>query len=113
MAKTTSSTMRFEAGDLVLLLFPFTDESGTKQRPALVSRDSGDEDLLVARATSQSQTTSYDVPIHGWKEAGLLARSAVRVHKLATIEKRLVKRELGTLSPSDWAAVKESLKSLW
>lgn len=104
--------MRFEAGDLVLLLFPFTDEAGAKQRPALVLLDSGDEDLLVARVTSQSQTTSYDVLIHGWKQAGLLVRSAVRFG-CKLVDKRLVKRKLGTLPPSDWVAVKEALKSLW
>jgi mRNA interferase MazF len=47
--------MRFEPGDLVLLAFPFTSETGAKQRPALVLLDSGDEDLLVARVTAQRQ----------------------------------------------------------
>jgi mRNA interferase MazF len=44
---------QFEPGDVVLLAFPFISETGTKQRPAPVLLDSGDEDLLVARVTAQ------------------------------------------------------------
>jgi mRNA interferase MazF len=44
-------------GDVVLVLFPFTDLSGQKRRPALVvGRVSGD-DLIVAFVTSRILTT--------------------------------------------------------
>ena len=94
-------TTRFERGDVVLLVFPFSSGSGAKQRPALVLFDSGDQDVLGARVTTAEGETDFDVAIENWKEAGLLAPSTVRLHKLATVEKNLVRRRLGWVSPSD------------
>jgi hypothetical protein len=37
----------------------------------------------------------------------------VRVHKLATLEKRLVERRLGVLAASDWAQVQAKIQQLW
>jgi mRNA interferase MazF len=100
--------MRFEWGDLVLLAFPFASETITKQRLALVLLDTGDEDVLVARVTTQPYSTPFDVAICNWEVAGLIAPSTVRLHKIATVEKRLVKRRLGSLQEGDrsatWAA---------
>lgn len=51
------STTIFKRGDIVLVPFPFTDLSSTKQRPALiVSSDALNtvrDDVLVAAITSQ------------------------------------------------------------
>ena len=105
--------MRFDTGDLMLLAFPFTGETVAKQRPALVVLDAGDEDVVVARVTGQPQSTPFDVPISDWRGAGLLAPSTVRLHKLATIEKRLVKRRLGQLQQRDRSAVWPILLKMW
>jgi mRNA interferase MazF len=70
-------------------------------RPALVILDTGDADVLLARVTTRSYTTTHDVPITDWQGAGLLAPSVVRLHKLAAIEKTLIQRVLGTLQPAD------------
>jgi mRNA interferase MazF len=86
--------MVFETGDLVLLIFPFTGEAGDKQRPALVLLDTGDDDVLVARVTTQRHASKFDRAIHHWSAAGLLAPSTASRHKLATVEKRLVRRKL-------------------
>ena len=96
------STIRFERGDLVLLAFPFSSGAVTKQRPALVLFDSGDQDVLVARVTTGESRSPLDINVGDWKQAGLLAASSVRLHKLATLEKGLVRRRLGRVSPSDW-----------
>ena len=45
--------------------------------------------------------TPYDVLITNWQGAGLLAPSVVRLHKLATLEKVLVRNRLGNLQPAD------------
>lgn len=77
--------MPFDRGDLVLLLFPYTDGSGAKQRPALVLLDTGDDDILVARVTTHPAGSEFDSVIVNWSVAGFLAPSTVRLHKLATI----------------------------
>jgi len=91
----------YEAGDLVLIAFPFTSGTGSKQRPSLVVFDAGDSDIIVASITTQPRSSAFDVPVLDWQAAGLLAPSPARLHKLATLEKALVRRALGRLSESD------------
>src|SRR5438132_13678263 len=54
---TMPSTMSFSQGDVVLVPFPFTDLSATKQRPALVLSPERlnkiRRDLVLAAITSQ------------------------------------------------------------
>jgi len=102
----------FRQGEVVLIAFPFADASGTKRRPALVILDTGDQDLVVVRVTSQRAQTAFDVDIEHWREAGLLLPSAARVHKLATLEKRLVERRLGAVTPDDWKRVHSRIRQL-
>jgi mRNA interferase MazF len=97
----------------VLLAFPFADTTGIKRRPALVLLDSGDDDIVVARITSQISQTSYEVQIIRWQEAGLILLSVVRLHKIATVEKQLVNRRLGALRLDDWAKVQERAQRFW
>lgn len=86
---------------------------GAKRRPALVLLDAGDEDILVARVTSAPAAGEYDVELRGWQDVGLLLPSTVRLHKLATLEKRLVTRNLGILGTTDKEAVNRKLTQLW
>ena len=104
--------MLFETGDLVLLRFPFTGQTADKQRPALVLLDAGDDDLLVARVTTHRYASRFDCAIENWMAAGLLAPSTVRLHKLATVEKRLVQRKLGHLDEPDWVMMRPALKRI-
>jgi mRNA interferase MazF len=104
------STTNFQAGDLILVDFPFAGGKQVKTRPALVILDSGDADLVVARVTTQSVSAYYDVPITDWQGAGLLAPSSVRLHELATLEKSLIRRVLGSLQQADRNQVSAKLK---
>ncbi|MBS4029553.1 MAG: hypothetical protein KGZ58_13070 [Ignavibacteriales bacterium] len=45
--------------------------------------------------------------ISDWNKAGLLLPSIVRLNKLASLEKKLVEKNLGILSSSDWLNVLE------
>lgn len=98
--------MLFERGEVVLLDFSFSSETGGKQRPALILLDANDQDPLVARVTTQQHRSPFDIVIQDWNGAGLFAPSIVRLHKLATVEKRLVRRRLGRLAEPDWSAVR-------
>jgi mRNA interferase MazF len=91
----------YQAGDLVLIAFPYTGGTQSGVRPGLVLLDTGDADVVVARVTTQTHTTPHDVVLSGWQQAGLLGPSVVRLHKLATLEKRLVSRFLGHLEAGD------------
>src|SRR2546423_14496528 len=102
----------YQPGEVLLLTFPFADATGARRRPALVLLDTGDADIVVARVTSQIGRTVFDVELVEWQQASLLLPSVVRVHKVATLEKRLVERRLGTLTFNDWAQVRARIHQL-
>jgi mRNA interferase MazF len=105
--------MIYQLGDIVLIAFPFSDGRRVKKRPAIVLLDSKDNDLLLARVTSQPVNTTFDLFIKKWREAGLLKPSYIRLHKLATIETVLVDRKLGTLSDDDLTQIKQKLSEIY
>ncbi len=100
----------YQPGDIVLVDFPFTASGPGKPRPALVILDTGDADAVLARITTQTQHASFDVAISDWQSAGLLAPSTVRLHKLATLAKSRVQRNLGSLSSGDRLRVAKVLQ---
>lgn len=79
----------------------------SKRRPALVLLDSGDDDLLLARITTQYSNSPFDYELKDWIKAGLRAPSFVRLHKLATLEKKLIEKEFGHLTAADRQHVQE------
>jgi mRNA interferase MazF len=101
-----------QAGDLVLVDFPFTASGQSKPRPALVILDTGDADVLLARVTTQAYATAFDVVLHDWRSAGLLAPSTVRLHKLATLAKSRIRRSLGSLTPQDRQQIRAMLPQI-
>ena len=105
--------MAYATGTVVLLAFPFSDALRAKQRPALVLLDLEDEDIVVARVTSQQPKSEFGVTLRKWREAGLLLPSVVRLHKVATLEKSLVKRTLGQLTKEDEGVVRVTLEQMW
>lgn len=110
------STINYQTGDLVLVTFPFTASGQGKPRPALVILDMGDADVLLARVTTRSRGTAYDVPVADWQQAGLLGPSIIRLPKLATIAKVRVLRKLGALVAGDRqqvAAVLQQIAAMW
>jgi mRNA interferase MazF len=102
----------YDSGDVVLINFPFTSGTGSKHRPALVVLDAGDMDLVVARITTQSAGTPFDVAVSSWQAAGLLGPSNVRLHKLATLLKSDVHRKLGRLNSSDQRKIADDLQQI-
>ncbi len=93
--------MDLSRGEIVLVEIPYHQVQGAKVRPAVVILDTGDEDFLAAPVTSQARAGNYEIAIGAWQAAGLNVPSSVRVHKMAVLPKRAVKRELGQLTPED------------
>lgn len=106
------SMTSYQIGDLLLVDFPFTTTGPGKPRPALVILDTGDADVVLARVTTQSHGSPYDVPILAWQKAGLLAPSVVRLHKLATLVKNRVHKHLGSLEVADRQSVALVLRQM-
>jgi len=108
----TRSMIDYQPGDLLLVVFPFAHGGQGKQRPALVIADTGDSDVVLARVTTQTWNTNFDIRLGDWKPAGLMAPSTARLHKLATINKSLVQRVLGKLTSNDRTRVGAALSQL-
>lgn len=96
----------FAPGDVVLVPFPFTDQSGGKKRPAIVvsSRAYNQQrrDIVIMAVTSQvrSPLGFAEALVSDWQAAGLLKPSLFKP-VWTTIERTLVLRKMGTLSAAD------------
>jgi mRNA interferase MazF len=95
-------------GEVHICRFPFTEGVTTKVRPVLVLFDLG-EDLVICRITTVPHATPCDVALKDWQDAGLLKPSTVRLNRLVTVERPLLKQQLGTLSKAD----ADSVRSVW
>ena len=99
----------YKRADVVLVGFIFSDESGTKLRPALVVSSAayhrGRQELVVAAITSNVRRRLYgDHVLTEWKSAGLLFPSTV-TGIIRTVKRSMIERKLGSLANPDREAV--------
>ncbi|QQS31983.1 MAG: type II toxin-antitoxin system PemK/MazF family toxin [Acidobacteriota bacterium] len=106
---------------IVLVPFPFDDLSSAKVRPAVCLTDEIEPygHIVVAFITSRlsSEPSVTDLNIDStspyFETTGLKVSSAVRLHRLMTISRTMVKRELGELAATQIEAVNERLRKLF
>src|SRR5580700_6359257 len=92
----------YKRGTIVLLPFPFSDQSAAKVRPAVVvSPDYPSDDLLVTAVTSAGDTLRPgEFAIQLWREAGLIHPSFAK-RAVTSAMASLVKKQLGQLRAPD------------
>ena len=104
----------YEAGDILLVPYPFGDSTGGRKRPALVLSPSefnqATGELVIAQITSRASATAWpgDYRIEGWKEANLPRPALVRA-RLATLKTSQVLRRLGTLSEPEFQSARSAV----
>jgi mRNA interferase MazF len=109
--------MPFEFGDVVLVSFPFTNQTALKKRPAVVvsnkSYNASRRDVVIMAITSQVRASgaSGEILINKWQEAGLLKPAAVKP-VFATVEQGLIIRQLGSLELRDQSDLRASIATL-
>lgn len=93
-------------GDVVLALFPFTDFSQTKLRPAIVLYVfPGGLDVTICFISSRNlnaiDATEFliDESNSEFIATGLKTASKVRSARIVTVERKLITRKLGKLGP--------------
>lgn len=94
-------------GDVFLCSFPFTSGAISKTRPVLVLFDL-QQDVLVCRITSAARSNACDVPLLDWSHAGLAKTSVARIDRVVTMERSLLQRRLGQLTPRDLNAIRSA-----
>lgn len=108
--------MAYQFGDIILVPFPFTDQSTTKQRPGVVVSSSAyhraRRDMILMAVTSQVRNGVFgEVIVQDWQAAKLLKPSAIKP-VIATLEQALVIRTLGRLSQRDSQALRETIAKI-
>ena len=106
---------------IVLVPFPFDDLSNAKIRPALCLTDviSVYDHVVVSFITSQMAKATEESDLHllsgatDFTSTGLKVDSAIRLHRLITIPRQLIQRQLGTLPASYQEKVEQKIRVLF
>ena len=103
----------YKRGTIVLLPFPFSDQSSAKIRPAVVvSPEYPSDDLLVVAVTSVGDALRPgEFAIQFWREAGLIHPSFAK-RAIASATGNLVRKQLGQLRQPDLKKLEQAL-GLW
>ena len=107
-----------EQRDLLLVPFPFSDQSGAKVRPVIVisnnSFNSFSEDILVVGVTSNISSGRYSLPLsHQNLEEGILKISCtIKVENILKIEKELIVKKIGKIDETTFEKIVELLFSI-
>jgi len=104
----------YSRGDVILVSFVFTDETGVRQRPAVIvssnAYHSGRKEVIIAAITSRTDRVLVgDHLISHWREAGLLLPS-VATGIIRTIKQVMAIRKLGTIPRDDMRVINEKLR---
>lgn len=104
--------------DILLVPFPFSDQSGTKVRPVLVlSNDeyNQNEDLIVCAITSNLRPGKYSLIIDEKNlESGRLhQKSLIKVDSLLKISNKLIIKNIGILNKASFQKVSNILKDVF
>lgn len=104
----------YSRGDVVLVAFVFSDDSGRKLRPVLVVSSPdyhrARREIIVAAITSNIHRRLFgDWLLVDWRFAGLLYPSIV-TGIVRTVSRSVVERKLGTVSKTDLKAVESELR---
>ena len=105
-------------GDIVLIVFPFTDLKSIKVRPALViSKEDFNQrqaDAVFIMITSSIKDVKPEEILinrndSGFAQTGLKKESVIRTSKIHSLSQSLAKRKIGSITP---AILKETLKRI-
>jgi mRNA interferase MazF len=111
----SDGTLHF--GTIVLVPFPFTDQTASKQRPAVVISsamyNAARPDIILMAITSQLRASAAfgEVWLADWHAAGLLKPSAVKP-VIATLEQSLILKTLGTLADDDAQVLRAAIAAI-
>ncbi|MBY6240743.1 type II toxin-antitoxin system PemK/MazF family toxin [Methylosinus sp. Sm6] len=110
-----SEPLRYLAGDVVVVPFPYADRFAEKRRPALVVSN---EELqaagfiwVVMITTAQNSGMAHDIAIDDLARAGLSRPSIVRPMKIANVEPSRILRRAGSLRLEQTEAVFDIIRT--
>ena len=90
---------KFVKGDVVVVLFPFSDLSQAKRRPALVLAELEGDDRILCQITSRSLRDQYVIQLNdeNFAEGGLKQKSNIRPNRIFTADMHIILYQVGHL----------------
>lgn len=89
----------FVKGDVIVIEFPYSDLKNVKRRPVLILKVPKGEDVIVAQITGESYEKPVEIILkrEDFRQGSLKRESYIRIDKIASIEKSLIKYKIGSL----------------
>jgi len=113
----STSIKNLRRRDIILVPFPFSDQTGSKRRPALVissdKSNANSEDVVVLAITSFCDEEPYEIFIkpQDWKY-GLYSQSYVKAWAIGVIDRSLIIKQIGRLAPARYDEVIKKMKEI-
>ena len=97
----------FVRGDIIIIEFPYSNLRDVKRRPVLILKVPKGEDIIVAQITGESYEDDVEIPLNkeDFKQGSLKRESYIRIDKIASIEKYLIKYKAGSLKQEKFSEV--------
>lgn len=98
---------KFVRGDVVVVVFPFSDLTQTKKRPALVIAEAGSSDFILCQITSQSTKDNKAIALKeaDFESSSLQQDSYIRPNRLFTANDKIILYKAAHLRPAKFDAV--------
>lgn len=107
--------MKYLQGDIVIVPFPFSDQTKSKPRPAVVvsgAISNNSDDVILAQITSRISGNAFVYPIDKSDvETPLNFASAVRCDKLVSTHKNLIHKKISQFNKNSLEAIIERVKT--
>lgn len=103
----------FVKGDVVILEFPFSNLIQVKRRSSLVIKVPKGDDIIVCQITGKSYEKSVEIPIkkEDFSKGNLKVESYMRLDKIFSIEKSLIKYKAGSLKQEKFNEILDKICS--
>jgi len=109
---------QFKQGDILIVPFPFSNLREIIQRPVLVLSNNNynrnSRDIIICGITSNLKDTQCSVLIDNTKlsQGQIPIRSRIKVDKLFTIEKGIIKKRIAKVNKKIFEEIKKEFRKL-
>ena len=108
----------FEQGEILIVPFPFSNLTGSKQRPVLVisknTYNKDTEDIITCGITSNLKDAKHSVLIgnNNLEYGQIPTQSRIKVDKLFTMDKSIIKKKIAKINNETMDKVKKEFMNL-
>ena len=102
-------------GDVVVVLFPFSDLSSAKKRPALVLAAPGGDDVILCQITSRQVFDRFAIPVveNDFASGSLRVENNVRPTRIFTADRNIIQYTAGHLKKECMEKILECVREIF